>query len=462
MSEPVVSIKEAFENAPAVEMDSGLVTVRASDVTPKPVDWLWSNRLALGKVHTIAGEGGLSKSMLLCWVAATVSRGGEWPNNEGQSRVGSVLILSAEDDIDDTIVPRLMAANADTSKIHIIRAVRDGGSSRSFSLQADLKTLEAFIDELGDVALVIIDPVTSYLGKVDSHKNAEVRGTLEPMGDLAARKHVAIICNNHLSKGAAVNANNRVMGSVAFTAHSRAVTIIARAESTDGDDATDRRLFLPSKMNLGPLPPSLSYRIGLTTIYLQADEVLPAPRIEWEPGTVNISADEAIQAAGDDEETRSALAEAAAFLEAELSAGRRSASDMQKAYRIDGHSDRTIKRARQRLGVISRRIDGEWWWRLPDLEAKNKGANPHQGGQSDDPWPPYQNTQETAKNRPEIEPETMKGANKHTLAPLAPLPDGTDGGEAEASQRKTLHLSPESEQHIVEKYGNDNDWRHKT
>ena len=136
--------------------------------------------MLLGKCALVAGEGGLGKSMVLAWVAPTVSRGKEWPNGEGQSPCGSVIILSAEDDAADTIVPRLIAADGDCSKVHIISAVHqeDEKGHRTFNLQLDLVELEKEITPLGDVLLVIIDPITSYLGKVDSHKNAELRSVL--------------------------------------------------------------------------------------------------------------------------------------------------------------------------------------------------------------------------------------------------------------------------------------------
>ena len=182
---------------------SRLVVQCAADIKPQKIDWLWEQRLPLGKCVLLAGEGGLGKSMVLAWIAATVSRGKEWPCREGQSRRGSVIILSAEDDAADTIIPRLMAAGADRSKVHILEAVckKDAEGHRTFNLQLDLPALENKIAELGDVLLAaIIDPITSYLGKVDSHKNAELRSVLEPLGKMAARLHVTIIANTHLSK----------------------------------------------------------------------------------------------------------------------------------------------------------------------------------------------------------------------------------------------------------------------
>ena len=143
-------------------------------------------------------------------------------------------------------MPRLLAADADCSKVHILEAVRreDDEGHRSFNLQLDLAEFEKKIAELGDALLVIIDPITSYLGRVDSHKNAELRSVLEPLGKMAARLRVTVIANTHLSKASVGSANSRVIGSVAFVNHSRATFIV----TADAEDR-GRRLFLPSKTN---------------------------------------------------------------------------------------------------------------------------------------------------------------------------------------------------------------------
>jgi putative DNA primase/helicase len=107
-----------------------------------------------------------------------------------------VIILAAEDDAADTIVPRLIAADADLDMVDIIEAVRlpDGRGQRSFNLQTDLAILGAKIEELGDVVAVHIDPISSYFGKgIDSHKNVDVRHVLEPVGVLCAKYNVVLI-----------------------------------------------------------------------------------------------------------------------------------------------------------------------------------------------------------------------------------------------------------------------------
>jgi RecA-family ATPase len=297
---------------------TGLVVTRASDIKPEKVQWLWQERFPLGKCTLVAGEGGLGKSMVLAWIAATVSRGREWPRDEGHSPLGSTIVLSAEDDAADTLVPRLIAADADCTKIHILSAVyeEDDKGCRSFNLQHDLPKLEKKITELNDVLVVIIDPITSYLGKVDSHKNAELRSVLEPLGEMAARLDVTVIANTHLSKAAGGSANNRVIGSVAFVNHARAAFIITADPEDNG-----RRLFIPSKTNLGRPREGLAYRITDTTIMGGEGELMFAPYVKWEASTVTISADEAVAAMAGGTEERSAKEEAKDFLMELLSDG---------------------------------------------------------------------------------------------------------------------------------------------
>jgi len=397
------------------EPSDGLVTIRASDVEMEGVDWLWPGRFPMGKVSVLAGEGGLSKSMLLCWIAATVSTGGPWPNHEGHSRVGSTIILSAEDDLGDTVVPRLAAAGADTSKVHLVRAVREGGKSRTFNLQSDLQKIETLIASLGDAVLLILDPVTSYLGKTDSHKNADVRSVLEPLGEMAARLHISIICNNHLNKATGGSANSRVMGSVAFTAQARAVTIVSKALEDD-----DLRLFLPSKMNVALLPDGLSYRVATVPISLMGDVEIQAPRIEWENGTIDVTADEALQAAADDAEGRGAKADAIDFLRAELEYGRVEAEEMYKRGRKAGHADRTLRRAKQELKVVSKQDGRIWYWSLPGGDSQM--ANTTSDGQPQTSWPPDQTPSVSAVNGGKTPPETPKEANTVSLATWPPEP----------------------------------------
>src|SRR5262245_23985175 len=332
---------------------SRLVVKCAADIKPERIDWLWGERLPLGKCVLVAGEGGLGKSMLLAWIAAAVSRGKEWPCSEGQSRRGSVVILSAEDDAADTIVPRLIAAEADCSKVHIIEAVcrENSEGHRSFNLQLDLPELEKAIEQLEDALLIIIDPITSYLGKVDSHKNAELRSVLEPLGRMAAKRHVTIIANTHLSKASGGSANSRVIGSVAFVNHARAAFIVA----ADPDDPS-KRLFLPSKTNVGKPRQGLAYRIADTALPGQEfGTAIWAPYVQWEECPVTISADQAMAAMAGGLEGKTAMEEAKQFLIETLGTEEVPAKEVKAAADAQMISAATLRRAKSALGVQLKR-----------------------------------------------------------------------------------------------------------
>jgi putative DNA primase/helicase len=141
------------------------------------------------------------------------------------------------------------------------------------------------IERIGDVRMVVIDPISSYLGRVDSHKNAELRAVLEPISDLAARHRVAVLAITHLNKSGSGGANDRVIGSIALVATARAAFIVCR----DADDA-DRRLFLPSKNNIGPGGAGLGFHV----VTRSTPSGIVAPAITWDNLPVNVSADQAL------------------------------------------------------------------------------------------------------------------------------------------------------------------------
>ena len=152
-----------------------LELVRLSEVEPEPINWLWPGRIPKGKITLIAGHPGLGKSQVTVSIAAIVSSGGIWPVDEMPADVGNVLILSAEDGLADTITPRLLAAGAETDRLEAIKAVRTGDQSHPFSLKRDLELLRDT-----KASLLIVDPLTAYMGGTDSHNNADVRAFLAP------------------------------------------------------------------------------------------------------------------------------------------------------------------------------------------------------------------------------------------------------------------------------------------
>lgn len=329
------------------------VLLRMSEVQAEKVSWLWASRLPLGKLSLIVGDPAVGKSFLTCALAAAVSRGAPWPDGSGRAPLGSVVMLNAEDGTADTIKPRLESAGADCSRVFVLDAVRAADDKGRFIevgfTLADVAALELAIKQAGDCKLVVIDPVSAYMGGTDSHVNADVRGLLKPLSDLAQKHGVAVVLVSHLNKSAA-QAMYRTTGSLAFIAASRAAWCCV----ADKDDPA-RRMLLALKNNLAPDPGGLGYMIrdGM---------------VQW-TGRVDADVNQALAAPA--RHTDSAISEAEDFLRDELAPGPKPAAEVLKAARAAGVSERTLRDAKASLKVASVKQSGGWAWKLP--EASDAG-----------------------------------------------------------------------------------------
>lgn len=354
------AVEKAIADAETIRPPAGrrLIFDRASDVECLPIEWLWPGRIALGALTIVAGDPGLGKSLVTTDMAARVTCGNAWIDGSPCPK-GSVIMVSAEDDPARTIAPRLEAAWADRSRVHLLKgAATDAPNGKRalsmLSLAVDIPLLADFVRELGDARLIVIDPISAYLGKTDSHNNAEVRAALAPLSELANESGAAIVAVMHLNKGQG-KAAYRVSGSLAFTAAARAVYYVARE---DGDLDKDRRLFMPIKNNLGPDTSGFCYHIRRT------DADPPVPRIEWSPEPLDKSPDDVLEPKRDG----SQLGGAMKWLRAEIGERPVLVSDLKGRAKDDGESWITIRRAAEQLGVIKTREDkfqGRSMWSLP-------------------------------------------------------------------------------------------------
>jgi putative DNA primase/helicase len=341
---------------------------RLSEVEAKPIHWLWLGKFARGKVSIIAGHPGLGKSQITASMAAIVTTGGQWPVDRALCENGSVIILSAEDDAADTISPRLEAAGADLSRCYIVDAVPEISANgeqitRAFNLRTDLSNLSALITKIGDVALVCIDPITAYLGNVDSHKTAEIRALLAPVAEFAARHDVAVIGVSHFNKNGSNEALMRVTGSLGFVAAARAAWVVVKDKENPA-----RRLFLPAKNNLGK--DETGYAFSIESCALPGG--IETSRVSWEAEAVTITADEAMaqpEESGED----SAEEEAMEWLKEALKDGSGiDGKEIKKLASDSGIAERTLYRAASLVGV--KRLSGGFGrpriWHLCSMSAK--------------------------------------------------------------------------------------------
>src|SRR5262249_14059411 len=293
------TLAELHARADQAPKFNALASVNAADVEIEDYDWVCADGFAVKKIALIVGLPDEGKGLAISDIAARITRGALWPCGEGQAPLGNVIVLSAEDDISDTIVPRLMAANADLARITILKMIRDTESERMFSLVTDLPSLRQKILEIGNVAMIIIDPVTAYLGvrKIDSFRATDVRAVLSPLKDLAEETRVSVLGIMHFNKKTDVtNVLLRISDSLAYGAASRHVYAVIN------DPDNHRRLFVRGKNNLARHDQkTLAFSIDTHEVGTDKRTGNPIirPHITWHDEPVDITATEALAAASE-------------------------------------------------------------------------------------------------------------------------------------------------------------------
>lgn len=352
------------DDAPAGEYARNVNLIRASDLTPEPLTWIWNGWLAAGKMHVLGGAPGTGKTTIAMALAATVTTGGRWPDGT-RSITGNVAIWSGEDDPADTLIPRLLQSGADLSRVYFIADILEGTERRSFDPARDIEPLRRKLADVGDVKLLIVDPIVSAISG-DSHKNAEVRRGLQPLADLATSMRCALLGITHFSKGTGGrDPVERLTGSLAFGALARVVLVAAKHQE-EGDDGRTVRLFCRAKSNIGPDDGGFEY--DLHQAELKARPGIFASSVLWGE-TVEGAARELLATAdstGDDGEGGT-LADAKRFLADLLADGPMGAGEVFKDADQAGYSKRSIQRAANAIKVERHKdgMKGGWTWRLP-------------------------------------------------------------------------------------------------
>ena len=347
---------------------------RASEITMRATRWLWldgdAHWLPLGGLTLLGGREGIGKSTIAYGVAAAITQGTLPGSHHGAP--ACVAVAATEDAWSQTVVPRLVACGADLTRVLRVDTVSPQGFSGALSLPGDLAAMRQVIAEHG-VALILLDPLMTVInGKLDTHKDAEVRQALEPLSTLAHECQVGLIGLIHVSKRSDGDLLSRLMASRAFSAVARSVLFAAKDDSPPPEDGlvaadarpVERYLFGQPKNNLAAkVAHTLRYHIEGVRVGHDPDLDQPiwGSRIVWDD-----QADGRIDDVLSDQEStrretgqgRTAKRQAADWMRTLLAESPAPRSEVMELGRKEGFSDSALKRAIVDLELVSESIPG--------------------------------------------------------------------------------------------------------
>ncbi len=369
-----------------------VVTVRPmSDYEAKVTPWLWSGRIPAGEVSILAGDGGLGKSTLAAWLAAKVTTG----ELRGLTGLRSAWVLLGEDDPARVLKLRYRAAGCDMRRVGVIASATSSDGLRGDELLVLPEQMPQLAAQVArsKPELLIVDPLTAFLGGgVDAHRDGGqggLRAVLSPLQRLAHEHGTTILVLAHLNKGSGP-AGQRIAGSAGVRNAARNVLLLVpHPDARDSGDDDGRRLLGHEKCNGGPTTGTLEVTITSAPAIDDAGHALmlddgsaATTSLAIVGGDADVDYRDALAAASTAPTVDSPAggrAEAEEFLREALAAGPVEARTLSAEAQVLGIADRTLKRARQALGVVSRKEGTGWVLSLP--APTSEGGQEGQGGQ---------------------------------------------------------------------------------
>lgn len=336
-------------------------TVRLSDVVPERISWLWPGRIPAGKLAVLDGDPSLGKSTLCLEFARPITTGTPWPDG-APCEPGSVLLMSAEDGLADTVRPRLDAAGADPDRVVALTEVLVTIGGETTSRPVTLADVDLIADSIltAQARLAIVDVLMAYMpDNRNSHNDQAVRAVLSRLATIAEATGCTILLIRHLNKQMGGTALYRGGGSIGIVGAARAAYLVAKDPD---DDTGEARIFAPTKTNLSTTPDSLRYRL----VSAPGSDVA---RVEW-LGVSAHRADDLLAHAGGDDEDRAERSAAEDWLTAYLSdrnrGGTASAVEVKRAAAAAGFADKALRSARERVCIkpVKDGMAGGWTWSL--------------------------------------------------------------------------------------------------
>ena len=320
-----------------------LEITKASEVQVKSVEWLWYPYIPFGKVTLLQGDPGDGKSKLMLSIAALLSKGEPLPFTETEETEPMTIIYqTTEDDADDTVVPRFNSAGGNGENLIFIK---EDEKSLSFGDNRIAEAIERY-----HAKLLILDPMSSYIGENCSMNNAnETRAEFNHLIAVAKNTGCAIVIIAHMNKMRDTNPLYRTNGSIDIAGAARSILAITR---TPNKEAPAERYMVQVKSNLAPTGSAILFEVAekgvdfISEMEMTAEEAFQslAPKM-GRPNDKEIKAKE--------------------FLLEMLKDGEMLSSDCEERLEAAGFKKSTIKKAKKKAGVISKKKGFLWYWSLP-------------------------------------------------------------------------------------------------
>jgi hypothetical protein len=322
----------------------------AAGIVLRPTFWLWDGRIPQGALTLGPGREGIGKSLFCAWLAAQITRGTLPGVHEGTPK--GVVYAATEDSWERTIAGRLIAADADMSRVFKVDVTNALGRSVPLSLPTDCADMAAEITA-NDAALLVLDPLISAVDSRIDVNGEKLREALEPLSTLADTTGASVFGLAHFNKASGTDVLSRITGSRAFSAVARAVVAFARDPGADDGSCVISQV----KNNLGNgAVPSLRYLVDSIT--------LPTVEGPGEWGRLRIvgETDAHVEAILNDTDNNGGDDRAVEYLAEQ--GGRAGANDIYRTGAAAGFSRDQLKRAKKRLKIEADKSTG-WAWQLP-------------------------------------------------------------------------------------------------
>lgn len=324
------------------EDDIELLTL--SKVKGKKLEFIKYPNLIAGKLHIIAGDGGTGKSQItLGWAAALSKSGGVWDDGSINQEYANTLIWTCEDDPEDTVKPRVSVLNADMDKIHLINTIKKDNKPRRFDPSTDIAALEIRAKKLGNVKLIILDPLINVC-KNDTYKAKDVRMDLQPVVDLAQRLKCVVVGIAHFNKGTGGTLRDKISGSRAFTDFARVAMVSVKLKDHP------EKLYATGTIKANNIGSGNARYYTIQTAHAhENDEAIETSRIQWgEEADCDIET-LAQRYLSNQERPQTKKANAKEIIMNELSSGAKSWEDLLLACELNELTEGTARNAREWL-----------------------------------------------------------------------------------------------------------------